>query len=182
MAKDDIQKMMAEASDTEIYREVVVFTMGRAIIVLFMVLTTFFLAMFISDVVSGTTSEEETPGWFYLMMCLFFVLMTFFIANFGKLVIKATSKSLTVAYGMFKHFILWENVADCYPDEVSALGNYGGYGIRVGRVNGKSRLVYNVLGGERVVLVLKKGKFNEFVFSTNEPDAVMGVIKGRIGK
>lgn len=182
MAEDDMQKMMAEAFDPEIYREVVVFTMGRVVIVLFMVLTVFFLAMFISGLVSGSTGDEEVSEWFYLAMCLFFVFMMFIIVNFGKLVIKATSKSLTVAYGLFKHVIPWENVADCYPDAVSALGNYGGYGIRIGRVNGRTRLVYNVLGGERVALVLKRGKFGEFVFSTNNPDEVMAVIKGRIGK
>ncbi|MFA5056196.1 MAG: hypothetical protein WC562_08555 [Dehalococcoidia bacterium] len=180
MANDDMQKMMAEASDPEIYREVVVFTMGRVIIVLFMVLTVFFLAMFISQITEGPVGDKPAPDWFFLMMSLFFILMTFVIVNFSKLVIKATSRSLTVAYGLFKRVIPWEDIAECYPDEVSALGNYGGYGIRIGRVNGRTRLVYNVLGGERVVLVLKKGRFNEFVFSTNDPDAVMGVIKGRI--
>jgi hypothetical protein len=42
--------------------------------------------------------------------------------------------------------------------------------------------VYNVLGSSCVVLALKKGRFNEFVFSTNDSDAVIAVIKGRIGK
>jgi hypothetical protein len=182
MANDDMQKMMAEASEPEIYREVVVFAPGRVIITLFMILTVFFLAMFISELVSEPIAGKAAPEWFYLIMCLFFVVMTFVVVNFSKLVIKATSKSLTVAYGVFKRVIPWEDIADCYPDEASALGSYGGYGIRMGRVNGKARLVYNVLGGERVVLVLNKGRFNEFVFSTNDPDAVMGVIKGRIGK
>jgi hypothetical protein len=181
MAKDDMQKMMAEAQEPEIYREVVVFTMGRAIIALFTVLTIFFLAMFISELVSGPVGDKAAPEWFYLIMCLFFVFMTFIIMNFSRLVIKATSKSLIVSYGMFRRVIPWEDVADCYEDESPAIA-YGGYGIRIGRVNGKSRLVYNVLGGGRVVLGLRKGRFNEFVFSTNDPDAVMDVIKGRIGK
>jgi hypothetical protein len=181
MAKDDMQKMMAEAQEPEIYREVVVFTMGRAIIALFTVLTVFFLAMFISELVSGPVGDKAAPEWFYLIMCLFFVFMTFIIMNFSRLVIKATSRSLTVAYGMFKKVIPWEDIAGCYADDSSAVG-YGGYGIRIGRVNDKLRLVYNVLGGDRVVLGLKKGRFNEFVFSTNNPDAVMDVIKGRIGK
>ena len=115
-------------------------------------------------------------------MCLFFVSMTYVVINFGKLVIKATSRSITVKYGIFKREIPWKNVVDFYLDEAGSLYAYGGYGIRIGRVNGKSRLVYNVLGGERVVLVLKKGRFNEFVFSTNNPDAVMAVVKSRIEK
>ena len=182
MTKDDMQKMMDEAREPEIYREVVVFAMGRAIIVLFMVLTVFFLAMFVSQILEEPVGSKPAPDGFYLLMCLFFVFMTFVVINFSKLVIKATSRSITVAYGLFKHVIPWEDIADCYKDESSALGSYGGYGIRIGRVNGRTRLVYNVLGGERVVLVLNKGKFNEFVFSTNNPEAVMGVIKGRIGR
>ena len=175
-----MQKMMAQAQEPEIYHEVVVFTLGRAIITLFVVLTVFFLAMFIDRVVSNHAGSNEVPSWFFLIMCLFFVLMTFFIANLGKLVVKATSKSLTVAYGLFKRIIPWEDIADCYLDEASAFGAYGGYGIRIGRVNGKLRLVYNVLGGERVVLVLKKGKFGEFVFSTRNSDAVIDVVKRQI--
>lgn len=176
MAKDDIGKMMAEAQEPEIYSEVVVFTLGRAIIALFTVLAVFFLAMFISELVSGPVGDKAASEWFYLAMCLFFVLMTFVIANFSKLVVKATSKSITVSYGLFRRVTPWEDIDDCYPDESSAVG-YGGYGIRIGRVNGKLRLVYNVLGGERVVLGLKKGRFDEFVFSTKNLDAVMDVVK-----
>jgi hypothetical protein len=101
MAKDDMQKMMTEAQEPEIYREVVVFTLGRAIIALFMVLTVFFLAMFISQITEGAVGDKPAPDWFFLMMSLFFALMTFVIVNFSKLMIKATSRSLTVAYGMF---------------------------------------------------------------------------------
>jgi len=182
MVKDDMQKMMAETSEPEIYREVVVFTLGRAIIALFVVLTLFFLAMFIYQIAASPLGDRLAPDWYYVVICLFFAFMTFIICNFSKLVVKATSKSLTVSYGVFKQVIPWEDVADCYPDESSSLGAYGGYGIRIGRVNGKLRLVYNVLGSSCVVLALKKGRFNEFVFSTNDPDAVMDVIKGRIGK
>jgi hypothetical protein len=180
MFKDDMQKMMAETHEPEIYREVVVFTLGRAIIAMFVVLTVFFLAMFLDQLVTEPLGDKPAPDWFYLVMCLFFAFMTFIICNFSKLVVKATAKSLTVSYGVFKRVIPWEDVADCYPDESSSLGAYGGYGIRIGRVNGKLRLVYNVLGGQCVVLGLKKGKFKEFVFSTNNPDDVMDLIKQRI--
>jgi len=179
MFKDDMQKMMAEAQEPEIYSEVVVFTLGRAIIALFVVLAIFFLGMFIYQIVESPLGAKPAPDWYYLVMCLFFVFMTFIIINFSKLVVQATSKSLTVRYGVFRRVIPWEDVADCYVDESPTIA-YGGYGIRIGRVNGKVRLVYNVLGGDRVVLALKKGRFNEFVFSTNNPDAVMDVIKKQI--
>ncbi|MFA5368338.1 MAG: hypothetical protein WC333_10730 [Dehalococcoidia bacterium] len=180
--KDDMRKMTERSQEPDLYREVVVFALGRAVIMLFIVLTVFFLAMFISQILEEPVGSKTTPDWFYLAMSLFFVAMTFVVVNFSRLVIRATPSSLTVAYGVFRQVIPWEDIAGCYEDEVSALFSYGGYGIRMGRVNGKTRLVYNVLGGGRVVLELKKGRFDEFVFSTNDPDAVMGVIKERIGK
>jgi len=177
-----MRKMIAQAIEPEIYSEFIVFTLGRAIIAVFVVLAVFFLAMFVQQIVAEPLGDKPAPDWFYAAMCLFFVFMTFIMGNFTKLMVKATSKSLTVSYGIFKRVMPWEDIADCYPDESSSLGTYGGYGIRISQVNGKSRLVYNVLGSSCVVLGLKKGRFNEFVFSTNDPDAVMAVIKERIGK
>ena len=176
-----MQTNTTETHEPEIYRETVVFTLGRAIIVVFVVLAFFFLAMFVYQITTGPTGGKPAPDWFYLAMGLFFALMIFIISNFGKLDISATSESITVRYGMFKKVMRWEDVGDCYTDE-SPVFSYGGFGIRIGMVNGKRRLVYNVLGGARVVLGLKKGRFNEFVFSTRDPEAVMDMIKGRIGK
>ena len=71
--------------------------------------------------------------------------------------------------------VLWENIEDCYIDEASAI-RYGGWGIRLGRVDGKWRTVYNVIGGPRVVVSLNKGWIREFVFSTKNPEKVMRTI------
>lgn len=176
-----MQTETRETYGTEIYREVVVFTLGRAIIALFVVLAFFFLAMFVYQITTGSSDSESVPEWFYLAMGLFFVFMTFIISNFSKLDISATSQSITVRYGMFKHVTRWADIGDCYEDEAPVF-SYGGFGIRIGMVNGKRRLVYNLIGGSRVVLGLKKGRFDEFVFSTRNPEAVVDVIKGRIGK
>lgn len=91
-----------------------------------------------------------------------------------------TSRSIVVGYGMFKRTIFWENIERCYIDEVSSI-RYGGWGIRIGRVKGRWRLVYNVISGPRVVLGLKRGVFREFVFSTKNPDDVMRVVRHMIG-
>ena len=42
-------------------------------------------------------------------------------------------------------------------------------------------LVYNIIGGPRVVLSLKKGKFREFVFSTSDPQRVIEIVKQKVG-
>jgi hypothetical protein len=41
--------------------------------------------------------------------------------------------------------------------------------------------VYNVVGGPRIVLSLKRGRFKEFVFSTKNPEEVIKIAKERIG-
>jgi hypothetical protein len=176
-----MQTKTTEPHEPEIYRETVVFTLGIAIIVVFVVLAFFFLGMFVYQITTDPTGGKPAPDWFYLAMGLFFVCMTFIIANFSKLTISANSQSITVRYGMFKKVTRWEDIDGFYMDEAQAF-SYGGWGIRIGMVNGKRRLVYNVLGGQCVVLGLKKGRFAEFVFSTRNPDAVMDVVKGQIGK
>lgn len=57
----------------------------------------------------------------------------------------------------------------------------GDWDIRVGRVEGKWRLVYNIIGRLRVVLLLKKGGFKEFLVSTKNPEEVMKVVKEKMG-
>jgi hypothetical protein len=171
-----------ETHGTEVYREVVVFTLGRAIIALFVVLALLFLAMLVYQITTGPVGSKPAPDWYFLAMGMFFAVMAFLISNFGKLTISATSESITVRYGMFKNVMRWEDISDCYMDEASPLGSYGGFGIRIGMVNGKWRLVYNLIGSSCVVLRVKKGRFAEFVFSTRNPDAVMDVVKGQIGK
>jgi hypothetical protein len=111
-------------------------------------------------------------------MFLLFLIITI---NFSTLSIKMTSRSVVVGYGIFNRTIFWENIERCYSDEVSSI-RYGGWGIRIGRVKGKWRLVYNVIGGPRVVLALKRGRFNEFVFSTRNPEEVMKVVRHMTGR
>ena len=118
------------------------------------------------------------PNWFLLLLFLFFLGCT---VNFVRLTIRITTKDIKIRYGVFRRTILWNDIDNCYFDETSII-SYGGWGIRIGKVDGKWRLVYNIIGVPRVVLSLKKGKFREFVFSTKNPDEVIEAIKQRINR
>jgi len=109
-----------------------------------------------------------------------FLLFLGVVINFSRLSIRITHLSVKVSYGIFRHIVTRENVEDCYLDEASII-RYGGWGIRIGKVQGRWRLVYNVIGAPRVVLSLKKGRFKEFVFSTEKPEEVMNIIRQRRG-
>lgn len=142
------------------------------------IVTIVFLIVLVHQILVGQIGVHPTLNWFFLLIFLLFLGLTI---NFSMLGIKITTQSIFVSYGIFKHAVLLENAEDCYLDEASSM-RYGGWGIRLGRVNGKWRLVYNVIGGPRIVLSLKKGRFREFVFSTKNPEELMRVVKQRIGR
>ncbi len=137
------------------------------------------LFVLLYQTIVGPIGTRPAPNWFFLAMFLLFLGV---IVNFSILSIKMTHRYISVRYGIFKHNIPWENIEDCYLDGASII-RYGGWGIRLGRVKGKWRLVYNILGGPRVVLSLSKGKiFKEFVFSTNNPQKVIETVKQKLGE
>lgn len=110
---------------------------------------------------------------FFLIMFLLFLVLTF---NFSQLTIIMTSESIAIGFGLFKKTIMWDNIKNCYQDEASAI-RYGGFGIRISNYKGKTRLVYNVMKAPRVVLSIKEGNFEEFVFSTKNPEKIIKIVK-----
>lgn len=110
-----------------------------------------FLFALVYQILVEPIGTDPAPNWFLLLMFLLFVGLTI---NFSRLIIRMTPQSISVSYGIFKHAIAWENIEDCYLDEASAI-RYGGWGIRMGRVKGRWRLIYNTIGDPRVVISLK---------------------------
>jgi hypothetical protein len=150
--------------------------LSRWTVVIASAVTGAMLFMLIYQIIVGPVGDRPAPDWFFLIMFLLFLGITI---NFSLLRITITTDSLNVAYGIFKRTIPWREIENCYFDNASII-NYGGWGIRIGRVRGKWRLVYNVIESPRVVLTLKTLRFKEFVFSTNQPDKVMAIVKQRV--
>jgi hypothetical protein len=113
---------------------------------------------------------------FFLVMFIFFVILTL---GFSTFTIAMTSETITIGFGIKKHKTPLTQIIECHPDEVSA-AKYGGFGIKVARVKGKNRLVYNTIGTPRVVLSLNEGKFPEFAFSTKNPEEVVNVLRAQL--
>ncbi|MFH1821045.1 MAG: hypothetical protein ABH852_01175 [Methanobacteriota archaeon] len=121
----------------------------------------------------GPIGTRPAPDWFFLIMSLFFLGLAI---NFSRLEIRITPESIVVGYGIIKRATPREDIEDCYLDKTSAV-SYLGWGIRLTRLGGKWRLVYNIIGSPRLVLLLKKGRFKELAFSTKNPEKVMALIK-----
>lgn len=120
-----------------------------------------------------TILDEVDLFWFYLGMFLLFLGITL---TFFQLVIRITHEYILVGFGLIKKKIMFENIMDCRVDERSNM-RYGGFGIRISRIEGKWVLVYNLLKSPRIVLSLKEGKYKEFVFSTKNPEEIIVIIK-----
>ena len=136
------------------------------------------LVALIWQLVAGPLGTRPASNWFFIGMILFFLAIGI---NFAALTIRVTMHGISVSYGIIRHHISWGNVAGCRLDKASAV-RYGGWGIRTGWVDGKRRLVYNILGGPRVVVEKRQGNFAEFVFSTRNPEGVMKAINEGPGK
>ncbi len=115
-----------------------------------------------------------SPTLFYLVIFLLFFGIT---VIFVRLTITITSSCVTVSYGILKYTVPWENIEGCYHVDKSFASVYGGSGIYPIEVKGKSRLVYGVYGRPQVVLSLKKGRYKEIAFSTENPEAVIKIVK-----
>lgn len=136
------------------------------------------LAALIGQLISGPLGTNPAPNSFFIGMILLFLAIGI---NFATLTIRVTMHGIFVGYGIIRHQIPWGNVVGCRMDEASAL-RYGGWGIRMGCVGGKRQLVYNILGAPRVVVENRLSRYDEFVFSTRNPDAVMKAINEGLGR
>jgi hypothetical protein len=136
------------------------------------------LAVLIRQLASGPVGTDPAPNWFLVGMILLFLAIGI---NFAALTIRVTVYGISAGYGIICHHIPWGDVVGCRLDEASA-ARYGGWGIRTGWVNGRKRLVYNIIGAPRVVVEKRQGRFPDFVFSTRNPKGVMKVINEGLGK
>jgi len=120
---------------------------------------------------------EENPLWSVILLGAIAALLVFLTASFTHIRIMITAKNRIVKYGVAKKVFARENIMDVYRDETGAM-RYGGWGIRMAKVNGKRRYAYSTLGERRVVVTVKGWKYDEFVFSTKKPDDGVMVLKG----
>ncbi len=141
--------------------------------VIFAVITIILFSIFIYQHLTRLIGADPAPDIIYLGSFLLFFAMTL---NFRKLKIKISSEGISAGNGIFKNTVSWEEVEEVYLVETSPAW-YNGWGIRVGGVEGNWRLVYNVIGGPRVVISSKNDIFRELVFSAKDPEEEMETIK-----
>jgi hypothetical protein len=124
----------------------------------------------------GPIGSRPMESRYFAVMALLSLGM---MLDFAWLTIRITQDGVIVGYGLVRRRVHWNDIEDCHADQASVV-RYGGWGIRLGWYRGRRRLVYNIIGAPRVVLLTRNRLFPEFVFSTRVPETVVSVIREQL--
>jgi hypothetical protein len=144
---------------------------------LFIALTLLFLLLFFWRVMARSV---DFLGSIFLFFFGFFL---FYTLNYRALIIRLTSETLRLSFGLFTWTIPLNNVSDIKPyDDLPMLMKYGGAGIHFMLVRRRYRISFNFLEHPRVVIGLKRkaGLVKDISFSTCQPNELIRLIQGAI--
>jgi Ca2+/Na+ antiporter len=109
----------------------------------------------------------------------FFVFFLFYSVNYRTLIIRLTTESLKLTFGLFTWIVPLDNVEECHIDEIPLLMRMGGAGIHFMSIRQRYRASFNFLEYPRVVIAFKRkvGPVRDISFSTRRPDDVLQLIR-----
>lgn len=141
--------------------------------VLFLALTIFFFLLFIWRV--NTSRLDILAAVLFCLFCLFL----FYSVNYRTLIIRLTSESLKLTFGIFTWTVSLDNVEECRLDDIPTLMKMGGAGIHFMRIRKRYRASFNFLEHPRVVISFKSkaGFVRDISFSTRRPDDVLRLVQ-----
>lgn len=138
-----------------------------------------FLVFFFLQSAGKFIPDTDAPAIFWLIMALVMFAVTAFLTTLTRLDISVTQYKLKASFGLIKFETPITNIAEVNNDE--KLGwVYGGWGVRVAKLQQGLTLAYSTIGYKRVVVELKTGKYKLFVFSASNPDEFISVIKNQM--
>ena len=113
-----------------------------------------------------------------VFFCLF-GLFLFYSVNYRILIIRLTSESLKLTFGIFKRTVPLDNVEECRLDDIPMMMRIGGAGVHFMSIRKRYRASFNFLEHPRVVIALKRkaGLVRDISFSTRRPDDVLRLIQ-----
>jgi Ca2+/Na+ antiporter len=113
-----------------------------------------------------------------VLFCLF-GLFLFYSVNYRTLIIRLTSESLKLTFGIFTWTVPLDNVEECRLDDIPVLMRMGGAGIHFMSVRKRYRASFNFLEHVRIVIAFKRkvGLVRDISFSTCRPDDVLRLVQ-----
>ena len=140
---------------------------------LFVAFTLLFFTLLIRRVMAGRMD---------ILAALFFCLFVFFLfysLNYRTLIIRLTSNSLKLKFGIFTWNVPLDNIEECCLDDVPLLMRMGGAGIHFMSIRKRYRASFNFLEHPRVVIAFKRKVWlvRDISFSTRRPDDLLRFIQ-----
>jgi len=113
-----------------------------------------------------------------VFLCLFGFFF-FYSVNYRTLIIRLTSESLKLTFGIFTWNVPLDNVEECYLDVIPMLMRMGGAGIHFMMIRKRYRASFNFLEHPRLVVAFKskRGPVQDISFSTRRPDELLRLIQ-----
>jgi hypothetical protein len=138
------------------------------------------LGLFIYHVTIAPIAKEPSLGWFFLGESLLMAAVTVLVLQCRTLDIILTFQGIVIKFGRIKKSIQWIDIESYQAITAGGFLNSGGWKIGLGR-NGWYA-TYTVVGKPRIALKLNTGGIKELLFSTANPQEVVGIIKKQTGK
>jgi hypothetical protein len=113
-----------------------------------------------------------------IALFVFSAFFLFYSINYRTLLVRLTSESLQLKFGIFLWTVPLDNVASCQLDELPALMKYGGAGIHFMMIRDRYRASFNFLEYPRVVVAFKRkrGLVWDISFSTQRPEEIIRLV------
>jgi hypothetical protein len=163
----------------ELYREEIPVTPMKILVGFEISLGVFFMIMALVQIISSPIVSNAPPTFFWGLMAAVFFSTTWLISSFVSYRLTIEPTSLNLSFGRFKTDVLYENIETFEQDTRSGLV-YGGWGMRTSWTRDGWVKAYTILGKSRIGLRLKSGRVRHIIFSTENPDTVMEILRGRL--
>jgi hypothetical protein len=138
------------------------------------------LGLLIYHVAVAPIDDEPGLGWFFLGESLLMGAVAVLVLQFHTLEIILTYQGIIIKFGRIKKSVPWIDIESYQAITTGSLLNSGGWKFGLGR-NGWYAM-YTVIGKPRISMKLNTGRIKEILFSTANPQEVVGIIKKQTGK
>jgi len=146
------------------------------ILIILVPLTFIFLFIFLYQALIGPLGTKPAPQWFILTLVIIFLALSYLFSSY-KLVI--TENSLFAGYPAYHLKIPWKNIVSA-EEEKGSMWRYGGYGVRIGKIDGEKVLVLSIPRTKYIRLKLRNSKWGYVIASMKDIESVLNHIRQEI--
>ena len=162
------------------YHEKIDFRFMTYLTIILSLISAAMLGLLIYHVAVNPIAGEPALVWFFLVEGVIMGAVAVLVLQFRALEIILTYQGIVIRFGKIRKFVSWIDIDSYQAITTGNLLNSGGWKYSLGS-NGWY-VMYTVIGKPRISLKLNTGRIRELMFSTANPQEVVGIIKKQTGK